>query len=1137
MKAIIDLLKDEKVVTTLLSKNKTIVCSDNQDEALVIASAFRRYNKPILVVENNLYAAQGLYERLSGLLKPDECLFFPSDESFRIEAMAASKELIAQRLYVMSSLASNKNAVIIAHTASIVRFLPPFKLFKGQMLDLKLGDVIDDEGFIKYLTSVGYERVNKIEHSLQFARRGGVIDIYSVNYENPIRIELFGNEIDSIRFFNLDSQKTIKQIKDVTIAPASELLLESDYEKRLEKLVSETHNEKVSQDLLALKETHNETLLYKYYSYFQDNIESIVDYVSDDTLLILSNLDYIKENYKLLYEESFDYLESEEGYVKQIILDLLSVLNKKTNMSFINEFRKKDSDVESPIQGVESAYGNTKVIYEIVNEYLKEGNKVVLCVENKNQLDCLLSWAKDYGLKMEYGNYDELPKKQLTYVEYALKDGFKLPKQKLVYIGAHELFGTRSVNKSNVSRYRSSVALQSYENLSIGDFVIHEVHGIGKFLGIESIETNGIHRDYLHIGYRNNGVLYVPLEQFRLIRKYVAKEGNEPRLNKLGSDEWKKTKAKIKARISDIADRLMVLYSNRVEKQGYAFAKDSEWQAPFEASFPFELTKDQARSVEEIKKDMESPYPMDRLLCGDVGFGKTEVAWIAAFKAIMSGKQVALLCPTTLLAKQHFDNALDRFKNYPISIGVLNRFVSEKEQNKYLKAATDGSLDILIGTHRLLSKDVKFKDLGLLIVDEEQRFGVEHKEIIKEMKNSVDVLTLSATPIPRTLQMALIGIRSLSQLDTPPEKRMPVQTYVIEKNDKMIKEIIERELARHGQVFYLYNRVDRINSIASSIQKSVKGAKVICVHGQMNRDDVEEAMYRFNNQEANVMVCTSIIENGIDIPNANTIIVEDADKFGLSQLYQIKGRVGRGDRLAYAYLLYTPRKQLSEIATKRLRAIKEFAELGSGYKIAMRDLTIRGAGDILGAEQSGFIDMVGIDTYIRLLNEAIEERKSGVPTPEIEIHKPLNIDAYINKGFTNDDLDKINLYQKIDEVNSVDELLSLEKDMKDIYGKLPKNVKLLLEKRRLELFETDDIVSETKDSLDDYEIIFSEEFAHIDGIGIDLFKITGETSPHIKLSFRANKIKMTISKKDELWLDHTISVLEKLKIVLNKTKK
>ena len=1127
MKQFLSLLGQEPAIKNLLVKNNgKLITNDNQEEALVLASAFLATDKRIIVVKKNLYSAQRLYERIANLLPSDKCLFFPVDESYRVEAIASSQELLTQRLYVLSKVLNGESNIVITHTAAMIRHLPTLELFKSKVLNLKTNQKLSMEDFVKQLSSLGYENINKIEHSLQFARRGGVVDIFSINNNDPVRIEFLGDQIDNIRFFDLNTQKTKLVVEEVTIIPATDLLLDDNFDSKLTEEIRKNTNPRMIKDLETLREEANYSLIYKYYHLLSKDVNSLADYVANYHL-ILSNSSLIEENYQFLLNETFKYLEEEKLTKLKLHSDFNYEINKISKISYIEEFKARDTDLEVPLKGVDTSYGNNQAMRLSLERYLKD-NKVVLCVENKGQLDFIVDRMKEWDHKLVYLEADKLPKEKLSYIEFSLKEGFVYTTKNIVYLSSREIFGTTTVTYRNYLKYKNSTAIQSYENLAIGDYVVHETHGVGKFLGIKTIEMEGIHRDYLHIGYKDDGVLYVPLEQFRLIRKFVSKEGIEPKLNKLGSNEWKKTKSRVKERIADIADKLLATYTERVKGKGFAFEKDNDWQIAFESSFPFELTNDQARSVQDIKKDMESPEPMDRLLCGDVGFGKTEVAFIAAFKAIMSGKQVAILAPTTILAKQHYDNALIRFQNFPIEIGMLSRFVGPKEQEQNLINLESGKLNLLIGTHRMLSNDVKFKDLGLLVVDEEQRFGVEHKEKIKMLKTNVDVLTLSATPIPRTLQMALVGIRSTSQIDTPPLTRMPIQTYVIEKNMKVIVDIIERELARNGQVFYLYNQISSINTLANQIQKEVKGAKVIVVHGKMNREEIENSMHAFNNREANVMVCTTIIENGIDIPNANTILIENADKFGLAQLYQIKGRVGRSDRLAYAYLMYQPRKEMSETATKRLRAIKEFTELGSGYKIALRDLSIRGAGDLLGAEQSGFIDLVGIDTYIRLLNEAIVERKTGVATPEVKINQPLHLDAYINQDFTNDDFDKIDLYKKIDEAKSVYELKELEAEMKDVYGKLPQNVKLLLDKRRFELLEGYVFIDKLIDDKDSCEIKFNYSISSIDDIGILLFKITGELSKQFSLNFRGSSIYLKINKSDKKWLNHLITVLEKM---------
>ncbi|MCF0115462.1 MAG: transcription-repair coupling factor, partial [Erysipelotrichaceae bacterium] len=643
----------------------------------------------------------------------------------------------------------------------------------------------------------------------------------------------------------------------------------------------------------------------------------------------------------------------------------------------------------------------------------------------------------------------------------------------------------------------------------------------------------GNHRDYLNIVYRGNSQLLVPLDQFRLVRKFVSREGVIPKLNKLGGDDWNKTKQRLKENVDEIADRLVKLYADRRENIGFAFPEDDEEQLAFEKSFAYKLTPDQERAVQEMKEDMMSDKPMDRLLCGDVGFGKTEVAIRGAFKAVLAGKQVAFLCPTTILSEQHFRTFMGRFKDYPVDIRVLNRFATPSYVRDSLDAIKKGSVDVLIGTHRILSKDVQFKDLGLLIIDEEQRFGVEHKEKIKELKSSVDVITLSATPIPRTLQMSLVGIRQLSQLDTPPENRYPVQTYIVEKNGGLIKEVIQKELAREGQVFYLHNNVEQIYNTARKIKNLVPKANIGIAHGQMNKEDIEEVMLKFNHHEIDVLVCTTIIETGLDIPNANTILVEDAQNFGLAQLYQIKGRVGRSNRLAYAYLMIPEKRQLSEVAEKRLKAIKEFTQLGSGYKIAMRDLTIRGAGDLLGPSQSGFIDTVGIDMYIEMLNEAINEKKGIVKEEKPEMKRAnINLDGYIPEGFAPDDYDKISLYQQIDKIETLEEWKELLDKVTDEFGKLPKNVQLLFDKKHLDILINDPSVEHYGVVKGKTEIVFTKEFSdHINGV--KLFEIMNSISKDIQLKYVSNKISVTIPKcKNELQL--SVETIIRSKEAINK---
>lgn len=1128
---IIDYLQQYEAVKSLYRSRKTLVLNDEMTEALVITSAFKLHQKTLVIVKPNLYSAQKLYERVSGFLNEDECLFYPSDESFRMEALATSPELLTQRIYVLNRLLDQQPRVIIMHTASLIRNVATKENILHHILTLQVGQTFSKQELVQRLEYLGYHQTHYIEKSLQYSQRGGVVDFFGVNYEQPLRIEYFGDEIDSIRFFDLNSQRTIKSVEKVDIFTASDLVL--NYEDLLQR-EAELKQIFPPEEMEALFQFDNYALLYKYYAKLGYPTTSILSYI-DNARVLLMNESEINENYQLVSRETFEYLEESNQSDFCVYQDLKQTLNLATSTLKVIDFKTRESDIELPLRTMDIVLGSGKRIQQVIQEQLGQGYKIVFALENEKQIEYLLNLNQEWGFVFEKIETLSLPTHALSYVLFPLKEGFELIDEKIIYYGAKEVFGISAFSKTHYTRYKNSIGLNSHEELDIGDFVVHDMHGVGQFLGIETKEVDEINRDYLKIAYRRGDVLFVPLEHFRLVRKFVSKDGIVPKLNKLGSEEWTKTKRKIKSRIKDIAERLLSLYTSRAKAHKEPCVADDEWQIQFEASFPYELTSDQKRSVQEIKQDMENTYPMDRLLCGDVGYGKTEVAFIAAFKAIMSEKQVAILCPTTLLARQHYERALERFADFPINIGIVSRFTSAKDTTRYLKMLAKGELHLLIGTHRLFSKDIQFKNLGLLVVDEEQRFGVEHKEKIKELKENIDVLTLSATPIPRTLQMALVGIRSLSQIDTPPINRMPIQTYVIEKNQKMVKEIIQRELARNGQVFYLHNRIYDLSSVALKISQAIPGSNVIVVHGQMNKEEIEDAMIRFVNKEANVMVATTIIENGIDIPNANTIIIDDADRFGLSQLYQIKGRVGRGDRLAYAYLMYGQRKQLSEVAYKRLKAIKEFAELGSGYRIALRDLSIRGAGDILGAEQAGFIDTVGMDMYIHLLQEAIEEQRTGIETPAIETSRPMHINAYVPQEFTTHSLDKIDLYKQIDEVKSADELATFEEKIKDIFGRLPTSVKLLLEKRRLELSLKNVNIEDIIDSKTSYEIVFHEDLTKVDGIGLYLFSYATKLAPKdIDLVLRRNRIRMKFFKKNEQWLSHAQNMLQQIQLYIQK---
>ena len=1067
------------------------------EELLMIASTYKKHPKSMVIVKHNLYTAQKLYEGLSPLLK-DNVLLFSVEESMRIEALTTSSEVVANKVETLHRLLHEENLVVITHVSAYTSFLPNPEVFKKHSINLHVEQEIGFDDLKQVLFESGYERVTYVDQPLTFASRGGIIDVFSMNYDMPIRIEFFDNIVESIRFFDIASKKTVKTQNQVTLICASDILFSKEELEILEKGLRSRfkENEVLEQELDRLNEHQKSPHFKRYYSLL-NHTYSIKDYMKCNHI-VLSSYEECQDYHKKVVTENITYIQ--EMAALDELLPIYSVAFE------FYTFTKSDVKIHTFVS-------MKKPIISGIIELQPLDIPLVSKLENMKKM------SQDYTL---YISVSELEKELIQEIsnEYCmyfkdlpLSEGFIANQEKIAVYTSKELFDMVHHKAKYHNKFKDAEVLNHYQDLEKGDYIVHKLYGVGQYLGIITKEKDGIHKDYLKVVYKGNDILFVPLEQFRLVRKFVSKEGASPKLNKLGTKDWEKTKAKVTANIKELASRLVKLYSLRERKIGFAFQKDNAMQKAFEEDFDYELTKDQATAIVEIKKDMEEDVPMDRLLCGDVGFGKTEVALRAAFKAVMDNKQVAFLCPTTILSLQHLNTTTKRFRNFAVNIKVVNRFVSQKETTQIKKDLKDGKIDILIGTHRLLSKDIIFKDLGLLVIDEEQRFGVEHKEKIKELKNMIDVLSLSATPIPRTLQMSLVGIRALSQLTTPPINRISIQTYVVEKDFLLVKEIIQRELSRHGQVFYLYNKVATIYEVASKLAKELKGIQVGVAHGQMSKEDLEDVMFKFTNKEYDVLVCTTIIETGIDIPNANTILVEDADRFGLSQLYQIKGRVGRSNRLAYAYLMYAPNKQLSEIATKRLKSMKEFAKLGSGYQIALRDLTIRGAGEMLGPRQAGFIDTVGIDMYLEMLNEAIMESKGMEISKDDEemIRSNIKVDAYIPQTFEEEDYEKITLYQQIEEVIDNKQLQMFWQETQDLYGKLPKSVSMLFEKKRLDLLINESYVDSFKETEKEVSVAFSKQWS--DSIdGVKLFEMATTISRDIKISYTNQKITVYLRK-------------------------
>ena len=1139
-------LKSNNVTPLVQRKKGHFVVDDNNGIALLIASNYRINKGSYLLVASNLYKAQKIYSSLVSFLSSDDVLLFPSDELIRAETIAQSKEMSAHRLYVLDEILKRKNVIVVANLASALRYLPSPSLFKEQTFTLKVGGHYNIQDIKKKLVSNGYSLVNKIDQSLQFAIRGDVLDIFSVNNDYPVRIEFFDDEIESIRFFDIAKQTSISQVESVTILPATDILLTNvekaeGTEKLYAALKKEQENlpysvfEKIRDTVddlsFQIGEGTIDEKLYKYYGFLTEDHYSIFDYCNSFTKVFV-DLPSINSSHNILQNDSHAYLS--ELYENGKALSRLEIYQDLNRLVNVNEYITTSTLIDSPdsiaypVKNVPFQASKSNDAIDIIHSYLNDSYQIVLALNNKEHIFTIEQALDSSHVPYQLVDSFNLPKSgKIGITLINLASGFVLTDEKVVYLTTSELFNEKVRTARFDNRFKEATILRSYEELEPGDYVVHEYQGIGQFIALQTLEVEGVHKDYLKIAYWGNEFLYVPLAQFQLVRKYLGKEGMTPRLSHLHSKDWENTKKKVKARVNDLAERLMQLYVERSKVKGFAFQEDDEFQKAFEDEFEYPLTKDQQRALDEIKHDMESTLPMDRLLCGDVGFGKTEVAFRAAFKAILSGKQVAILCPTTLLARQHYELAMKRFANFDVKIALFSRLVTTKVQKQYLEQVENGLAHLIIGTHRLLSKNLHFKELGLLIVDEEQRFGVEQKEKIKELKNNIDVLTLTATPIPRTLQISLIGVRSMSKIDTPPQDRMPIQTYVTPFKLDVVKELVERELGRNGQVFYLHNNISTLYNRVAVLQKMMPNVSFGVAHGKMDREDIEDVMMRFYDGQIDVLVSTSIIENGIDVPNANMIIVEDSENYGLSQLYQIKGRVGRSNRIAYAYLMYSEYKVLNEKAQKRLKALQDFTELGSGYKIAQRDLMIRGAGDILGPEQAGFIDSIGLDMYIKLLNEAIKEKMEGETEEEkVEYNSTLHVDAYIPNSYAKEG-DKIELYQDILHAPSIEDLLVIKEKTRDIYGRLPEEVESLFTKRNIDLLVRDAHVLKLEEKPKIVEIELGDEYINIKGIGNILFEALIPFLAFVKISYANNifKIQLTKGKK---WVSDLENILKSL---------
>jgi transcription-repair coupling factor (superfamily II helicase) len=1124
-------------------KEQLVAGLSGSARTMLISSLYEDTGRPQLVVTHNLFQAQKLYEDLTSLLSDEEVYLYPVNDLISSEMAISSPELKSQRIEALNFLSSPSKGVIITPIAGLRRYLPPVEIWRSALLSIEMGEDIDPDQTLNKLIGMGYERTSMVQSPGEFSVRGGIIDIFPLTEKNPLRIELFDTEIDSIRYFEADTQRSKDKVKKITIPPAEELILfQEHYEQaaaRIEEKLSvtlkhikddalkETLVENISYETGRLKEQQQFQSMYKYASLFYDEPASLLQYISSDCLIIMDEIGRIQETSQQLDKEEAEWQTAllEHGELVQgltISPDTSLVLGDRKSFQIIYlslflrhvPHTQPQNILNVECKSMQNFHGQMNVLKGEMDRWKKLGFAVVFVALNKERAIRLERVLADY--EMDAGILDAKSKIQPKVSQILIGDlasGFESVKQKLVVITEEEVFTKKAKRPARKQRMTNAERIKSYSELKVGDYVVHVNHGIGKYLGIETLEIKGVHKDYLHIKYSGNDKLYVPVEQIDQVQKYVGSEGKEPKIYSLGGSDWKKVKSRVKSSVQDIADDLIKLYAEREASRGYAFAEDGAEQSEFESSFPYQETEDQLRAIDEIKKDMESVRPMDRLLCGDVGYGKTEVAIRAAFKAIMDGKQVAFLVPTTILAQQHYETFRERFSEFPITIGSLSRFRSKKEQNEVIKGLKAGTVDIAIGTHRLLSKDVVYKDLGLLVIDEEQRFGVTHKEKIKTLKSNVDVLTLTATPIPRTLHMSMLGVRDLSVIETPPENRFPVQTYVMDYNGSLVREAIEREMGRGGQIYFLYNRVDSIERMAEQISMLVPDCRVAYAHGQMSENELESVMIEFLEGNFDVLVSTTIIETGVDIPNVNTLIVYDADKMGLSQLYQLRGRVGRSNRVAYAYFTYQRDKVLTEVAEKRLQAIKEFTELGSGFKIAMRDLSIRGAGNLLGAQQHGFIDSVGFDLYSQMLEEAIEERKGKKPK-EMEEETELNIevDAYIPSSYIGDEKQKIEMYKHVRAAKTLKDISDLQEEFIDRFGDYPVEVECLLLAAGIKLRAKREGITAIEQKQDTVTMLFNEDStASVDGA--KMFEIANQIGRHVNLGMHNNLMKIIIQRK------------------------
>ena len=1045
--------------------NLTITGLTHELAYLYVSKIFEEKKKNIIVLLSTLYEANTFFSGIGNYEK--NTFLFPMDDFITSQALAISPELKTTRIDTIEAL-KNKKGIVVTNLMGYLKFLTDQQVLEKMNIILKKGDEINREKLIEILDKLDYKRDTIVTTTGEYAVRGFVIDIFVTLEEHPIRVEFFGNVIESIRYFDESTQMSIKEINEIKLVPNGEIKT--------------------------------------------DKKSCLLDYAKDAIVITIDEA-RIKASYEKLEEEMFEYRTSKGLPEDTKFMFSLDEINPKENIyiNFIDNYKKDVNTLNLSTKEIPNFHSNFEKLKEQTEIWYRQGYKIIFYLSKESQIKII----------------KDLITIPITIENKYLSKGFII--DKTVVISENDI---EHVNKERV-KYRNSYKIGSkikdINSLNKGDYVVHMAHGIGVYNGIKTLTKRGLAKDYIEILYADNDKIYVPVEKMNTILKYTSKDGYKPKINKLNSTSWAKTKRAVEKKIKDISEELLKLYAERKALKGEAY-KTYDMERDFASSFEYTPTRDQDKAIKEIDTDLKDQVPMDRLLCGDVGFGKTEVAFRAMFKTILNNHQVFYLCPTTILSKQQYLSALDRFKDYPVEIALLNRFTSTKETKRILEGLEKGTIDIVFGTHRLLSDDVKFNKLGLLIVDEEQRFGVTHKEKIKKFKTDVNVLTLSATPIPRTMKMAMSGLRDLSIIDTPPVNRYPIQTYVLEENDLIIKDAIYKELARKGQIFILYNNIDKLDSVVSHIKSLVPEARIISAHGRMNKQELEDVMQDFIDFKYDILICTTIIETGIDIPNTNTLIIYNADRFGLSQLYQIRGRVGRSNKIAYAYLLYDKSKMLNDIAIKRLDAIKEFTELGSGYRIAMRDLAIRGAGDILGSEQAGFVDSVGINLYMQMIEEEMRKLKGEEIKEEDSKESLIDVSTHISDEYTTDDEIKIEIHQKINEVDSLESLKKVKEELEDRFGKVDETMIIYMYEEWFEKLARSLNITRVTQTERLVEVELPEELSnHIkaDKLFLESYNI----NPNLKFAYQNKRIKITLMLKpnDKHFLYTFVPVLELIK--------